>query len=188
MLPVTPTLHTERLILRPTILADAPAIQQLFADWEIIRQMSVNVPWPYPEGQALLHLEETVLPRLTTGEMWCWTITERERPEALIGMVDQTPNSTKGGHRAFWLGRPYWGKGYVTEAITAIQDWIFTATDLGDFIVMNAKSNPGSRRVKEKTGAELLRMESHEHHSGDTDAEVWIVRRDAWRKLRGLDG
>lgn len=43
----TPQLETERLILRPLALSDAPAIQRHFDNWNIIRHLSTVVPWPY---------------------------------------------------------------------------------------------------------------------------------------------
>ena len=49
----TPTLYTERLILRPLELADAEAIQRLFPHWEVVRYLNALVPWPYPTDGAL---------------------------------------------------------------------------------------------------------------------------------------
>gem|GEM_PF-4771929 len=47
-----PTLETARLALRPVEMADAPAIQRLFPQWEIVRHLNAGVPWPYPEDGA----------------------------------------------------------------------------------------------------------------------------------------
>ena len=48
----TPTLQTRRLILRPLALADAPAIQRHFNNWNIIQNLASVVPWPYPDDGA----------------------------------------------------------------------------------------------------------------------------------------
>jgi len=48
----TPTLQTDRLILRPLALPDAPAIQRHFSNWNVIRNLSKVVPWPYPDDGA----------------------------------------------------------------------------------------------------------------------------------------
>jgi [ribosomal protein S5]-alanine N-acetyltransferase len=48
----TPLLQTERLILRPIAMSDAPAVQRHFNNWNIIRNLSTVVPWPYPPDGA----------------------------------------------------------------------------------------------------------------------------------------
>ena len=40
----TPTLQTERLVLRPLALSDAPAIQRHFNNWNIIQHLAQVVP------------------------------------------------------------------------------------------------------------------------------------------------
>lgn len=45
---ITPTLHTDRLLLTPLQLEDAPAVQQRFPLWDIVRYLNNRVPWPYP--------------------------------------------------------------------------------------------------------------------------------------------
>ena len=48
----TPLFKTERLILRPITLSDAPAVQKHFNNWNIIQNLSTAVPWPYPPDGA----------------------------------------------------------------------------------------------------------------------------------------
>ncbi|MDT8871944.1 GNAT family N-acetyltransferase [Komagataeibacter rhaeticus] len=53
-MPATPfpALFTPRLRLEPLTLADAPAIQVLFPQWEIVRFLAPRVPWPYGPDDA----------------------------------------------------------------------------------------------------------------------------------------
>jgi RimJ/RimL family protein N-acetyltransferase len=182
----TPTLHTERLTLRPPTEADIPAWQRYFADWEVIKNLSTQVPWPYPEDGVVEHWELRVQPALAANTSWHWAITERERPGVLIGTVDLKREADENGNRGFWLGRPFWGRGYMTEAVAAIQDWLFTQTEVSKITIKNALSNVASRRIKEKTGAEFVGNDTCAHNSGDNEGEVWEVHRQAWLKLRGL--
>lgn len=67
-----PTLYTERLILRPLELADADAVQQQFAHWEVVRYLNALVPWPYPPTApsptcATLHCRRWPLARSGIG-------------------------------------------------------------------------------------------------------------------------
>ncbi len=52
----------------------------------------------------------------------------------------------------YWIGVPYWGNGYVTEAARAVLDYGFA--DLGHEVILGGArvSNPASRRVLEKCG------------------------------------
>jgi [ribosomal protein S5]-alanine N-acetyltransferase len=63
-----PILETERLILRPVELADAEQVQELFAQWEIVRLLNGSIPWPYPEDGALVNIRDTALPAMERGE------------------------------------------------------------------------------------------------------------------------
>ena len=45
---MTPVLETDRLFLRPLELGDADQIQEIFPQWEVVRYLSAEIPWPYP--------------------------------------------------------------------------------------------------------------------------------------------
>ena len=51
----------------------------------------------------------------------------------------------------YWIGRPYWGRGYATEACTALVD-IARALGLGSLEGSHFVDNPASARVLEKLG------------------------------------
>ena len=66
-----------------------------------------------------------------------------------------------------------------------VQDFLFFELGIDRLVVVNAKTNIGSRRVKEKTGARFLGIMEFEHHEGGSESEKWEVTRKTWRKLRG---
>ncbi len=53
---------------------------------------------------------------------------------------------------AYWIGEPYWGKGYGTEALRAMIDFAFIEKNLHRVYARYFKSNPASGRVMEKAG------------------------------------
>jgi ribosomal-protein-alanine N-acetyltransferase len=179
-----PTLKTERLVLRPPRLEDAPSIQEHFAHWEIIQHLSTGVPWPYPENGAQEFLEKR-LEYEKQNEDLMWAITERGREEELIGFIDYMAEDSGGGNRGFWLGQPWHGRGYMTETVYAMQDHLFFDLGLKRIVVGNATDNPVSRRVKEKTGARYLETVPFVHRNGCTESEMWEVTRESWAKHRG---
>src|SRR5262245_54753506 len=90
MLPPTPTLQTERLILRPMELRDAPATQRLFDDCEVVKHLHATVPWPYPPDGALTNIAQGV-EEMARGEKHHWTITLRGGGDELVGRIDLWP-------------------------------------------------------------------------------------------------
>lgn len=150
----TPVLETERLILRPVTIDDAPAVQRHFNNWNIIRHLNAAIPWPYPDDGAATFIKDNVLPRMQTGKAFIWAITIKENGDEAVGIVDfggERPAHTE--NRGFWLAEPFHGRGYMTEAIAITQDFLFFEAGIESFRVTNAVTNAGSRGVKEKTGA-----------------------------------
>jgi RimJ/RimL family protein N-acetyltransferase len=52
----------------------------------------------------------------------------------------------------YWLGRPYWGKGYMSEALKAAIGWLFENTSHARLACEAMTENPASLRVMEKMG------------------------------------
>lgn len=175
----TPVLHTERLTLRPVTPADIPTVQREFARWNIIQHLSIGVPWPYPDDGAHHWFHHNVKPKMERKEEAIWAITKRESTDKLIGIIHIMDDDGL-GNRGFWLAESEQGKGYMTEAANRVNDFVFTHTELTEVYVYNALSNDASRRVKEKSGAEFVRIVHAEHRSGETESQVWVYRKDAW--------
>ena len=180
----TPTLETERLVLRPVRQADAPAIQKYFNTWLIIRYLAVGVPWPYPDDGAETFIQERALPNIKAGNCMIWALTLRQGGDELIGTLEWRIHAKD--NRGFWLGVPFHGNGYMTEAVIAMQDYVFFERGIEKLTVMNAVDNIGSRRVKEKTGAKLVDVIDMAYCHGGTATERWEVTSKDWAKLRGL--
>ena len=117
-----PPLATDRLLLRPVTLNDAPAMQALFPQWEIVRFLDSRVPWPYPPDGARNYLRHVLLPFVEKGMWWSWTIRTRAEPDRLIGMIDLFDWTDD--HRGFWIDPAEQGKGYASEALDAMWSWV----------------------------------------------------------------
>ncbi|MFY2084391.1 GNAT family N-acetyltransferase, partial [Achromobacter xylosoxidans] len=85
--PDLPALDTRRLLLRPLSLDDAPAIQRIFPQWEVVRYLADQVPWPYPEDGARTYVEQVALPAMRRGMQWHWSLRPRAEPQRLIGII-----------------------------------------------------------------------------------------------------
>ena len=180
----TPTLETDRLILRPISLDDAPAIQKHFDNWNIVKYLSTVVPWPYPDDGAEVFIRENVLPRVREKGHMVWALTFKTCVEEAIGIVDFGMEKTQHGDRGFWIGEEFHGQGLMSEAIEAVNDYLFFDLHINKFTVVNVKTNKASRRVKEKTGAVLIGRGYLEHHNGENETEIWEVTRENWIEIR----
>ena len=119
-----PPLSTERLLLQPLCLDDAPAIQRIFPQWEVVRYLAEQVPWPYPDDGARTYVEQVALPAMRRGVQWHWSLRPRTEPDRLIGLISLMRDDP-GNHRGFWLDPLYQGQGYMTEASEAVTAYWF---------------------------------------------------------------
>ncbi|MEE2835133.1 MAG: GNAT family N-acetyltransferase [Myxococcota bacterium] len=185
MVNPVPTLETARLLLVPISLDDAAGYAEHFVDYEVIRYLSADVPWPYPPGGVESFLSEVVIP-VQGQDRWVWALRSKAAPEACIGAIDLWRDGQP-EHRGFWLGRRFWGQGLMTEACEAVNAHAFEALGFEELIFANAAGNLGSRRVKEKTGAEFLGVGPGRYVDPKlTEQELWRLRRSVWQRRQAL--
>jgi RimJ/RimL family protein N-acetyltransferase len=179
----TPVLETERLILRPVTMDDAPSLQKHFNNWNIIRRIGVNAPWPYPEdgAESFLKMQQEFI---RDGKVFLWTINLKDKPNEAIGLIEFRFREEMDDNRGFWLSEDHWGHGYMSEAVEATQDWIFFELGKDKVIAKNAFDNVASRRVKEKTGARHIGQDVGKYHEGEKAQDIWEITAESWRAYR----
>jgi RimJ/RimL family protein N-acetyltransferase len=177
---VTASLETKRLFLHPLQLEDAVQTQRLFPQWDIVKYLTTQIPWPYPEDGALTYLRDVALPAVERGEQWHWTLRLRTAPDehiGSIGLIAKEDHATRG----FWLGLPWHGKGFMTEAAAAVNDYCFDVLGFGVLRIPKAVANVTSRRVSEKTGMRVVSTEERDYISGRLLTEIWELTAEEWR-------
>ena len=106
---------TERLLLRPAWPEDAEAIFGGIADEGVVRNLA-SAPWPYSREDA-----QTFVLRAQRDSYPRFLITSQSRLVGCIG-IDQNGDSGPGAAElGYWIARPYWGRGFATEATRAIE-------------------------------------------------------------------
>ena len=180
-----PVFETARLILKEVTLANADSYQKYFNDYEIISQLAVGVPWPYPEDGAKNFIERYILPN-QGKDQWVWGLFLKTNPSELIGVIDLwRPGHPE--HRGFWLGRPFWGQGFMSEAVIPITDYAFDFLGFETLIFANAVGNEKSKRLKEKSGARFLRIEPAQFiNPAYTQNEIWELTKEQWQLHRTI--
>jgi RimJ/RimL family protein N-acetyltransferase len=140
---IIPLLKTERLMLRAPCHSDVPAIVHFAGDRRIVEN-TVRIPHPYGANDAEQFIASI---NREDGSATFAIVLDG----AVIGIcgIDLRQD---GAELGYWLGAPYWGRGYATEAVRAVIDHAFGA--LGHEVLQSGArvSNPASRRVLEKCG------------------------------------
>ena len=174
------TLWSQRLLFRPLALDDAPAIQRIFPQWEVVRYLPDDIPWPYPTDGARWFVERQALPAMARGEQYHWSIRLREGPGELMGVISLRPFENSDRQRGFWLDPTHQRQGYTYEAAERITAFAFGELGLDHLTLNNAEPNLGSARIKQKQGARLLGTEFADFVSGRLRKQVWRLDREAW--------
>src|SRR5215212_1807613 len=123
-----PTLPTSRLLLRPFAPADARDVQRLAGE-HAVASTTLNIPHPYEDGMAEAWI--ATHPVAFDEGVWAtFAITARDGG-TLLGAAGLTIRARHArAEMGYWVGRPYWGRGYATEAAGALLAYGFDALDL----------------------------------------------------------
>ncbi len=138
-------IDTDRLVLRRPEAADATRVACFLADHGVSR-MVASVPHPYPKSAADGWL---MLLRARRGLGHDHVFAVELAGEGLIGMIGAHRQDAGGHEVGYWIGRPYWGEGFATEAL---RGFVAEAQSLGELEAGHFVDNPASGRVLEKAG------------------------------------
>jgi [ribosomal protein S5]-alanine N-acetyltransferase len=174
---MVPTLNTERLILRPVSLEDAPQVQAIFPQWEIVRYLTNQVPWPYPPDGALTFYRDIAIPAMERGNAWHWTIRLKTDPNRIIGCISLTRGDT---NRGFWLDPVFQRQGLMLEASDCVTNYWFNVLEMPLMRIPKAVDNTGSRRISEKQGMRIAAFEDRDFVSGRLPSEIWEITSEEW--------
>jgi len=173
---ITPVVSTERLILRGPVITDAPAIAAVSGDFNVAA-MTTSTPHPYDLGDA-----EAFIARAQACD---W------RSEALFviehrafGVVGLLRFDQKHGPRTeigYALGRPFWNRGYATEAVRGALKWVKRDWRRNIVVAGHFVDNPASGQVLCKAGflytGDIERRSSRARGRDDvpTRMMVWLA-------------
>lgn len=135
-------IKTRRLVLRELVDSDAPQLAHLAGDWDVAR-MTARIPFPYSEALARQWMDT-----LGPGEFVRAVTFEG----GLAGAVGYVPTDETSAEIGYWIGRPYWGRGFASEAATALVRYCFTTGGFKRLTCCHFEDNDASARVIQKLG------------------------------------
>lgn len=148
-----PLFETERLVLRPFELTDASKVQELAGNIDVART-TLSIPYPYPDGaaEAWISSGKTIA---KAGNGYPFAMIKKNNNE-LIGCISiHIDKQHSRGELAYWLGRPYWGNGYTSEAAERLVRYGFEELALNKIWAAAMTKNPASSNVMRKIGMKL---------------------------------
>lgn len=182
----SPSLVSERLMLRAPTATDTNAISHLANNMNVASKVS-RMPHPYTIKDA-----ENFVDRVASGAMGkCVYAVTRNETRDFIGCCGlQAQGEGHGLEIGYWLGEPYWNKGFATEAAQTLIDFGFRHFDV-DFIDGRVRvMNIASRRVLQKCGFQFqgTGMAPSLALGGMVAVEWFRLDRKTWGSLRNWGG
>jgi RimJ/RimL family protein N-acetyltransferase len=165
-------LTTERLALRPFREDDLEAYHEMCSEPEVMRFLG-GKPWSRMETWR--HIA-TILGHWQMRGFGLWAVQET-RSGLFVGRVGFIhPEGWPGFELGWTLARPYWGRGYATEAARRALEYAFTDLQREHVISLIHPENTASRAVAERLGE---RYEETIEFFG-AQISVYGIWRDAW--------
>jgi len=177
-----PVLVTERLVLRAPHRDDVETMAEL-ANNPAIAAMLTRMPHPYGRHDARSFVERAANPE--PGK--CTYAMTLGDTGAFIGCCGIEPQEDPAGLKlGYWVGQPYWGHGYASEAAQAVIDMAFRTRAIDHVDAGCRVINQRSRRVIEKCG---FRYRAHDvlfsRASGKPiTMEEYRLDRERWLSLK----
>jgi RimJ/RimL family protein N-acetyltransferase len=113
-----PALSAGRLTLRPLDVSDAARLAELANDFDVVK-MTGGMPFPYALADA-----EGFVRRANAADPDREVHFAVELPgQGPIGVVGFYPHASPGPELGYWLGRPFWGRGFAGEMLAAVMAW-----------------------------------------------------------------
>jgi RimJ/RimL family protein N-acetyltransferase len=165
---LAPTLHTQRLTLRPMVVADFPAYATMLAS-----PRAKGMGGPFTERDAWgMFCHDTA----------CWTLfghgalmVDRSDTGETVGQVGINAGPLFPETELGWLLYDgHEGHGFATESAQALRDWVFARRAVDSLVSYTDQTNTASQAVARRLGAVL-----------DTDAPRQDPEDLVWRHTRG---
>ncbi|MFQ3546287.1 GNAT family N-acetyltransferase [Halobacillus rhizosphaerae] len=144
-----PQLNTRRLHLRPFSYTDAKKVSKLADDPVIAATTQIPYPFTLEKAEDWIALHRGWMEK---GSAYPFALVTWEEAELVGTITIRIDKNHHKGELAYWIGKPYWGKGYATEAARRVIRFGFEELYLHRIWAQVIHSNAASQKVLEYTG------------------------------------
>ena len=181
----TQTIETSRLILRKAQLEDA---EPMFRNWASDPEVTKFLTWPPHESVELTQKRMELLGKeYDRSDYYQWMIELKElgQPIGSIAAVRQREEVGE-AEVGYCIGRRWWHKGIVSEALSAVIDFLFAEVGMSRIAARHDPNNPHSGGVMRKCGMkyEGTTRASSRNNQGICDTAHYAILRSEWQKSR----
>lgn len=172
----SPVLETTRLKLRPYCEADIAEMLPLIGTREVAAA-TLHIPHPYTEQDA-----KAFFTTLQNADKLSMAITLRSDGRQIGGIGLRIDEPHQHAELGYWLGVPYWGKGYATEAAREVLRYGFADLRLHRIFASHFRANTASGRVLMKLGMRHEGGQREHFRKWDrfVDSELYGILRQEW--------
>lgn len=146
-----PVIETKRLLLRPPHEDDIADMVRLANNLSVASMLG-SMPHPYFPADAREFLE-----RMNSGPKGgsVYAVTKKD-DGVFMGCcgLHEDAERFEFPFMGYWIGEPFWNKGFATEAARALVDLYFKVTDRDELMMSCRRDNPPSRAVIIKCGGQ----------------------------------
>ena len=175
-MPAKPTLETARLVLRPYVDSDVTELLPLVGAREVAAT-TLRIAHPYTEqdGRAFIALSQE------PDKLWL-AITLRSDGRQIGGIGLRLEQQHQHAELGYWIGVPYWGKGYATEAAREVLRYGFEDLHLYRIFASHFSHNPASGNILKKLGMRYEGCQRGHLRKWDrfVDSELYGLLRQEW--------
>ena len=174
----TKQIETERLLLRPFTMNDAPA---MYKNWVSDEEVTKFFKWL---AHKELAVTESVLQEWTKNyskkDYYQWAIVFHEfsdEPIGSIGVINAIDENVKMAHIGYCIGKTWWHRGITSEALKAVMDFLFDEVGVNRIEARHDPRNPNSGAVMKKCGLrfEGTLRQSDWNNQGVCDASYYAL-------------
>ena len=145
----TKILTTARLTLRPFTADDAPA---MFRNWASDPEVTKFLTWPtHTSVEISAWVCNDWASHYAEPDYYQWAIEYDGQPIGSMAVVNHDDNVGK-AEVGYCIGRSWWHKGIVTEALQAVIDFLFDEVGVERIEAYHDSNNPNSGAVMRKCG------------------------------------
>jgi ribosomal-protein-alanine N-acetyltransferase len=147
----TQTIETSRLLLRKAVREDA---EPMFRNWASDPEVTKYLTWPtYEKVETAHQILKLWTEEYQNPDYYQWMIVLKEfgEPIGSISVVRQN-DRVEEAEIGYCMGRHWWHRGIMTEALTAVMEYLFTEVGMNRIAARHDPNNPHSGGVMKKCG------------------------------------